>query len=1240
MTTEYPFVGRKTELEDLQKAFTDKVIKEHRCLAYLVEGRKGTGKTRLIDEFIGSISINKHLHAQIPAFDERKHVIRYQCAESEGKAYQPFESITNQLQKWQKVRFILVKLGMVVLAIFNVDTIFTYLKAIWDSLFHPSSSPSPDTNWLQFLKYRKLVIGFNRKAPLIIFIQNVENIDPPSLELLENLMLGAQPLWGVIIIEEDQYPEEPEIQLSLARMVRNGILSRLTLWNLGKKEFPSNMLSPVFGIGFFDGTEMEIMYAVSEGCPGLLVEYIELWKGNRWITRVAQGWSKDPNFRENIKPKEQKLLELIIALFEDRTLTEGEEHMIYRMAADWGIPKDVISRTIDMARDIYGCKYRLVRRLGTGVVSADSFEARDEKDNHCIIEYFRSERKVALMPRHRDVVHSNLFEAKEIRSTTNGFLIYWEYRDWVRIKEIMREAREKQVERARTIMEAITPAVAELHRVAEVHGFIQPASILEGPDRQYYIASFDSSMLGIMPPELRLNPNAIPYLAPEVLSGGKDDPRADVFSLGAVLHNLLTNRPPFEGNSLEALIAKMKEPLIFSEGMVASIPSAYQPIVKKCLEFHPDNRYRDADEFLADLKTIQPSPPPQPPPPPPSGRSRKLPAAIAAVIVLSAAAFFLRGLFLSSSVPPIDVMTIAISEGKGSSQSQKPIPAREVQFLIMDDLTQSSDLHVLSETMFSNIYPVGSIPRLALKGEIVSEKFQIRLHVSCRTSNGDQKDTTLTFVDPSTLLRWKSLITGMVLKTINAGAATQSKFTDSWDAFESFFAGQTAWRRLDVTNAMSGYNSALDIDSTFALAMIRLADVCRFDGQRTRALSLLARANPYLGTLGEADSLGAVALELRLSGHLWDAVKIYRQIKDKLPGRRSAVFDVAETYYELREIDEAVTEYRQVLLLDPEFAPAFNHLGYCYSHLGMHDSALACFRQYVRLDSTANAYDSMGDGYFAAGKLDSAAWAKNLGIARDPGLGYLYSALAYIDIRAGRLKDAEQNINKYENYAGSNRDLLPTGLAASAYLSMVNHDFRSCIRICREGLRMFDSKELGTRNHQLHWLLGVASLQAGQGSTAQKELDTMNQIINANGVSERRYNEILKFKYHLQALLDAGAGRSDGVIAAVRSFNDSLKLRSKVKDGGSAFDLAFLNTSLGGMLLQPRLLDVMEAERMFKAALAFNPHYAGAHYSLSKLYKMTLRTNESNAEMAKFSEEWRHADSPSVIPEGGITPPK
>ena len=96
------------------------------------------------------------------------------------------------------------------------------------------------------------------------------------------------------------------------------------------------------------------------------------------------------------------------------------------------------------------------------------------------------------------------------------------------------------------------------------------------------------------------------YVSPEQGRGEPCDPRSDLYSLGVVFYELLTNRKPFEGTTANAIIYQHNyaEPKLPRE-LDPTSPEHYQAVVLKCLQKDPAKRYQDAGELANDLERIR-----------------------------------------------------------------------------------------------------------------------------------------------------------------------------------------------------------------------------------------------------------------------------------------------------------------------------------------------------------------------------------------------------------------------------------------------------------------------------------------------------------------------------------------------------------------------------------------------------------------------------------------------------------
>jgi len=1280
MELNYTFVNREKELEELLQSFKNVIARKTLKAGYILQGREGIGKTKLVNEFINRIEGDVEIFSEIPKFSKGSNLINYTCIEGERQPYRPFIRIKQLIDENNKFKRILIKLFKVFMSIpiIGVNDLYNALADLGKDIAEEEDSVSIRKKEAKVFKsYVNFVAKNSQKVPLIIFIQKAQWIDPSSLKLIRKLLNSDKSLWGMIIMEIDDMEQEryiEEIHLEVNRLVADRVMDRIILSALDNR-FPSRLLEREFGDDFLSSEENDILFAVSQGNPGRLISSIERYVDEKWIYKKGSKWIKKKNFKELIKPKFQQLVELICSTLEDDgKISEGESQIIRNTAASWDISDDILEHTIQMVTSIMDEGYNIIHSLGPGIVSSNSFLASDSENQRHIIEYLPNKLKIHKdKVRHRDIEHSNLLEAKDIRVTDEGILIIWPYVEAVRTRSVLIVANEIHIKNVLNKIIQITRALAELHRRGEVHGFIKPESIFKTKGNKYYLASFDISLINFLSIQnTYLNSDARHYLAPEQLDDKDITSQSDVFSLGVLFYKSLTDRFPFYGEMKGKHTKNIEKNVIpFDGNLTSMVPQEIQKIIKKCLQFIPEDRYNNAEEVLEEIIKLEiTDEPPKdsivvdkindlleeekfeearqllPEILDTSTRERikekidkgkktkktKPNWKFAYYIIASLGLIAIIYIFLRPpDLPIVGTEEIAIKVSRqGSDISYNPIATDVSEYLLIDDLSQSSSEKVLSFVEYETQHPDDTVdyrPKLTLIAKIANKKYNYNLSIKIvNIYNKVLVDTSFTFNNPSELLKSiVPLITKKTLKLINL-TPENSTFTRSWDAFISFYAGEEYWSKLDITNALPKFLRALEIDSNFVLAKLRLADIYRFEGKTTKALKLLMDINSRLSELSKADSLISLALRYRLEGKLREAIEEYKEVLQHRPPDKITNYNIAESYFELRDIIEAVKYYRAALIFDNKFTPAINHLAYCYTHLGKHDRSLALFREYVKLDGTANSYDSMADGYMAAGILDSAIWAKRKGIEIDPSLGYLHSSLSYIYLRGRRLKEADSSTDTYLNIICSNTDTSKEQLASAYFLKALSNyykgNYTDAMEYCQLSKSTFDSDNLIARLHELHWLLAILYLREDLDQEALFELDEMDRIINENRVNETNYNEVLKFKLFLEALTAAMDSDNNRVIELANKFDGQLK--NKIKDHTSYFDLAFFNTCFGELFLQLGRDDLARAR--FEKALDYNENYAMAGYHMSVIYDDQGETQKADSIRTRFKDFWQIAD--------------
>lgn len=1232
MEYQYPFLNRKSEIDELKAAFAEKIIKNKTTLGYIIQGRKKIGKSRLIEEFLNIVENDIEIHSDVPNFTRDKHVINYICDKDIIKPYLPFIKIAEEIRKKNKLINISIKFVQLGLAIFGINDALKALKDLVDNIQSGKSERVLDKKEVTtFNRYRNFIRRRSKKVPLIIFIQNIQWIDNYSLKLIKKLVYEEHSMWGMIILEEDEGEIEEEIQNGINQFKLEGKFQRLVLTSLDKN-FPQKLLTPRFGPEFINGEENDILYSISEGCPGILIEFIDSCLKNNWIFFKDNKCYKADDFFEKIKPASQKLLELIISLYEDRELSAGELRLIKQMSVMWGVSDKRVSDTIYMVKDIMNSRYKLIQDLGPGIISRNCFLALDKENNRMIIEYIRSIGKPHKRSFYtREIEHRYLLEAKEIKICDEGVMVIWNYFEGKRSRQIRIKAFETRILDVKNKFLQISLGLAELHRNESIHGCLRPESIIEKADGNFQLASFDFSVLNeITDFYLNIDSDNIYYLAPETLDCKLIDARSDIYSLGVLFYKSLTDKFPYHGTDKSELISAIKNgKLQFSGYLHSLIPDDVRSIIKKSLDFDPNKRYKSAKEFHEDLKKIELKKPEpiQDPVKPPSPRKRiiKWAALIFIPILLFVGIYYLIFFRESTFKKSItDKITFNVDAFSQNANPDRIISSDVLEYLLIDDLIQSSNLVVLTPKEFKKIHPSSLkekfFPILEISASIINREFNYKIKLELKNNiTGNSQDSSFSFNEPSQLLKGGiNSITRKVLNQMNIAKLKNSTFTQDWDAFIDFYEGEKAWLRLDKTLAHRSFTSAINIDPAFILCKLRLADIYRFEGNNSKALETLNTVKPELGLLSIADSLKAVALQNILEGNIRKAIDNYKALIEFLPARKDSYYNLAEAYFQLREILNAKVNYELALSIDPEFTPAINHYGYCFSHLGDHQEALRQFRRYVELDSSANSFDSMGDGFLAAGILDSAIWAKNEGLKLDPDLEYLYNSLGYIYSRRGEFDKAEENIDNFIKLSKNYNELIAEGLVNKSLVYFRQGKVNQAYDTCMKAKELYDPNDLISRNHKMHWLIAQIYFQKREFENVISKVDEMEGIINHFDVNFDNYHEIIKYYLHLQALL--GSHNSDLEVIKEKASIFDFEIKEKVKDWGSPFDLAFFNTEFARIYMSLENDDL--AIIRLNKALAYNPNFALAHYYLSNIYGTRGDDQLEKKHLISFRNNW------------------
>jgi eukaryotic-like serine/threonine-protein kinase len=266
--------------------------------------------------------------------------------------------------------------------------------------------------------------------------------------------------------------------------------------------------------------------------------------------------------------------------------------------------------------ELYGNRYRVVGLLGTGGM-ARVYRARDEllsrevalkvlnerlSNDPSFVERFRREAQNAASLNHPNIVALYDYGDKDDR-----YFIVMELIEGRSLSEVIDEDGALMPERAAEIARDTAKGLGRAHEAGIVHRDVKPHNIMITKTGQTKVTDFGIARAVGGDAEATMTQTGMvigtaAYLSPEQAQGNPVDARSDVYSLGCVLHEVLTGDAPFSGDTPLSIAYKhVRENPERASEVNSDVPEALDAIVIKAMSKNPDNRYANANEMAADL---------------------------------------------------------------------------------------------------------------------------------------------------------------------------------------------------------------------------------------------------------------------------------------------------------------------------------------------------------------------------------------------------------------------------------------------------------------------------------------------------------------------------------------------------------------------------------------------------------------------------------------------------------------
>ena len=262
-------------------------------------------------------------------------------------------------------------------------------------------------------------------------------------------------------------------------------------------------------------------------------------------------------------------------------------------------------------------RYEIQELIGVGGMAAvyKAYDNLDEKfiavkifkdeflDNKEFIRRFENESKAIAV-----LSHPNIVKVYDVSFGDRIQYIVMEYIDGITLREYIEQQHVISWKEAVHFTVQILQALQHAHEKGIVHRDVKPQNIMLLQDGTIKVTDFGIARISNGETKTITNKaiGSVHYIAPEQAKGGVTDGKADIYSVGVMLYEMLTGKLPFDADSVVSvsIMQLQNEPKPLRE-INENVPEGLEEITLRAMRKNPTQRYQSAKEMLEAIETFR-----------------------------------------------------------------------------------------------------------------------------------------------------------------------------------------------------------------------------------------------------------------------------------------------------------------------------------------------------------------------------------------------------------------------------------------------------------------------------------------------------------------------------------------------------------------------------------------------------------------------------------------------------------